>query len=160
MNECHELSVATIDTANQLHHSALRLFRLLMADRTSKGLSPAKLSVLGLLYREGAATATALAAYLRVQPQSLTRLIADLERQGLISRRPDEEDHRRNLLEITDAGAGLLTEEIRGQRVNLAQTMARELTVPEQELLRIAATLMDRLAESTEAQITSSGMRN
>jgi DNA-binding MarR family transcriptional regulator len=93
--------------------------------RSGKGLSMAKLGVLGRLYRNGTTTPTALAAYLRIQPQSLTRLLADLQRRKLITRRPDEADRRQSLLELTPA---------------------------EQELLRIAAGLMDRLAAAAGVQ--------
>ena len=59
------------ETANQLHRSVLQLIRLLRTDRPGKtDLSWSKLSVLGRLHRQGQATATDLAAYLRVQPQS------------------------------------------------------------------------------------------
>lgn len=145
----------TIDTANQLHRSALRLFRLLRATRPANGLSSSKLSVLGRLYQNGVSTATELANYLRIQPQSLTRLIADLERCKLITRRSNDTDRRQSLLDITDEGKQLLIENIRAQRVMLAQTIAKELTPAEQDLLRIAADLMDHLAEVTEEQIIS-----
>jgi DNA-binding MarR family transcriptional regulator len=157
MNTFNQPPETTIDTANQLHRSALRLLRLLRTTQSVKGLSSSKLAVLGRLYQAGRATATALAAYLRIQPQSLTRLVADLERRKLITRRQNDADRRQSLLEISDAGAQLLTEEIHGQRLKLAQAMARELTVTEQELLRLAASLMDRLSAVTEAQAVAAG---
>jgi DNA-binding MarR family transcriptional regulator len=144
------------DTANQLHTSVLRLFRLLRDTRSTKGLSLAKLIVLAQLNREGAATATALAAYLRVQPQSLTRQIADLKRRKLITRRPDKADRRQSLLEITEKGIQILTEELRSQRMKLARTMAEELTPTEQEMIRLASGLLDRLAASIERQTVGS----
>lgn len=152
MNDYHKPSDVTADAAYQLHRSALRLLRLLQASQPAKGLSSMKLSVLGRLYWDGAATATALAAYLRVRPQSLTRLIAELEKQKFIVRRTDDEDRRRNLLEITNAGAHSLAEVVRCHRMTLAETMARELTGAEQELLRIAAGLMDRIVAAMEDQ--------
>jgi DNA-binding MarR family transcriptional regulator len=152
MTTSNDPSGATVDTANQLHRSALRLLRVLRATRPARGLSSSKLAVLGRLYQDGMATATALAAYLRIQPQSLTRLIADMERRNMITRRQDDADRRQSLLEITDTGRQLLMQEIGAQRVRLAETMAKELTVTEQELLRLAAGLMDHLSSVTEAQ--------
>jgi len=151
MNGEEGATIAT-DTANQLHRSALRLFRVLQATRPAKGLTLSKVGVLGYLYRDRATTSTELAAYLRVRPQSLTRLLADLERRELISSRPNGEDRRENMLEITEAGTKLLIEDIRGQRVKLAQVIEKELTSAEKELLRIAAVLMDCIAEKTEEQ--------
>ena len=150
-------SEAAIDIANQLHRSTLRLLRLLQAARSTDGLGMSKLSVLGRLYRNGTTTPTALAAYLRVQPQSLTRLLADLQRRNLIVRRPDGADRRQSLLEITDAGSKLLIEAVSDQRTELARAIAEELTPAEQELLRIAAGLMDHLAAVTGARVTASG---
>ena len=146
-----------MDTANQLHRSALRLLRRMQAARPTDGLSSSKLSVLGRLYREGTATPTELAAYLRIQPQSLTRLLADLQHRNLITCRPDEADRRQRLLEISAAGSKLLVEAVRDQRTELARTIASALTPAEQDLLRIACGLMDRLATVAGAQATASG---
>jgi DNA-binding MarR family transcriptional regulator len=87
-----------------------------------------------------------LAAYLRVKPQSLTRLLADLEKGKLISRRPDPGDLRQSLLEISESGRQLLSQEIREQRLTLAKVIGQELTPVEQDLLGLAAGLLDRLA--------------
>jgi DNA-binding MarR family transcriptional regulator len=150
-------SDTAVDTANQLHRSALRLLRLMRAGRPAEGLSSAKLSVLGYLYRQGTTTPTSLAAYLRIQPQSLTRLLADLQRRELIMRRPGKADRRQNLLEITPDGSELLIAELHDRRTLLARTIAAELTPAEQELLRITAGLMDRLAAATEAPAAAAG---
>jgi DNA-binding MarR family transcriptional regulator len=156
----HNPSNGTIDTANQLHHSVLHLFRVMRTVRSGSGLTLSKLSILGRLYRDGMATATALATYMRIQPQSLTRVIADLEQQKLIKRQPNGIDRRESLLEITKTGTQLLVKDIQDQREELARTIAKELTPAEQELLRIAAGLMDRLAETTDAKATLFKKRN
>jgi DNA-binding MarR family transcriptional regulator len=140
------------ETANRLHRSALEMLRVLRAGRPGKGLTVSGLGVLDHLHREGMTTATALAAHLHVQPQSLTRLLADLERRKLIVRRRSDTDRRQSILEITDTGVRLLTESMGERREELARTMAAELTPAEQELLRIAAGLMDRLATVTVAR--------
>ena len=160
MKKPEEPSAGATDAANQLHRSALRLFRALRAVRQEEGLTLSKAGVLGYLYREGVTTSTELAGYLRVKPQSLTRLLADLEQRKLILSRSNGEDRRENLLEITEAGAQLLVEDIRGQRVKLAEAIEEELTPAEKELLRIAAGLMDRIAEKAEAQTAPLGKSN
>ncbi len=150
-------STTATSAATQLHRSALRLFRVLRAARQTEGLTLSKAGVLGYLYRDGVTTSTELAAYLRVKPQSLTRLLADLEQSKLIVRRSKGEDRRENLLDITEAGAKMLIEDIRDQRVRLAEVIDKELTPAEKELLGIAAGLMDRIAEMTETQIAPIG---
>jgi DNA-binding MarR family transcriptional regulator len=153
MKNSNVLLHTAAETTNHLHRSALRLFRVLRVTRAAEGLTLSKLGVLGRLYREGTATATELAAYLRIRPQSLTRLVADLEQRKLIVRRSKDEDRRQSLLEITEAGARVLNEDLRDQRVRLAQVIGKELTPAEQELLRIAAGLMGHIAEVTESEI-------
>jgi DNA-binding MarR family transcriptional regulator len=146
-------STLTLDIADQLQQSAWRLLRVLRTVRSSDGLSTSKLGVLGCLHRDGLATAAELASYLHVQPQSLTRMIDDLEGRSLITRRTNTEDRRQSLLEITDAGTQTLRETVREQREFLAQAIMEELTHPEQELIRLSAELIDKLATATEALI-------
>lgn len=142
---------AAFDTASQLHGSILQLSRLLTPEG-AKGLSMAKLGVMGYLYREGTATVTQLAAYLRIQPQSLTRLVTDLEKQSWIKRRPSDVDHRQHLLEITDEGTKILINGVTSQRLELTQTIVDTLTPAEQEMLRLSASLIDRLTEALKAR--------
>jgi DNA-binding MarR family transcriptional regulator len=92
-------------------------------------------------------TASRLAAAEAIQPQSLTRVLADLEEAGLISRQPDLADRRQVLIEITAAGRDLLYEQAKRRTVWLAHAMADHLSQTEQEVLRLAGQLMDRLAD-------------
>lgn len=110
----------------------------------------AKLATLGLLHREGISTATALAGYFGVQPQSLTRLLAESEAEGLIKCRQDPADKRRSLIEITSAGTRSLADEASERGSRLAKAMSNVLTPTEQELIRLAADLVDRLANAIE----------
>jgi DNA-binding MarR family transcriptional regulator len=144
-----------LDIADQLQQSAWRLLRVLRTVRSTEGLSTSKLGVLGCLRRDGLATAAELASYLHVQPQSLTRMIEDLERRCLITRRTNTEDRRQSLLEITDAGTQILSETVCEQRAFLAQAIMNVLTHPEQELIRLSAELMNKLATATEALIVA-----
>lgn len=115
----------------------------------------AKLGVLSQLRREGVATATTVGDCLGIQPQSLTRLLADAEKDGFIERHQDPADKRRSLIEITPVGMQLLGEEARKRETRLAVAMIRALTPTEQELLRLAGSLMDRLADAIEPDATS-----
>src|SRR3982750_478880 len=127
---------AALDIARALHRSSTLLSRRLMASRGPDALSLSKLSVLGRLRREGAATGTELATYLRIQPQSLTRLLASLEEQRMIVRRTDKTDRRQNRIDITAAGTRTLIADVRERRLRLAHAIARELTPTELSLLQ------------------------
>lgn len=136
------------EAANRLHRAVFELTRWLRASRPAGALGLSKLGVLAYLQRHGAATATALAAYLRVQPQSMTRLLADLEERGLIARQPDSEDRRQSRIDITPDGAALLQDDVREQRMKLGEAMRASLTSAEQDMLGVAADLIGQLARS------------
>lgn len=117
-------------------------------------LSNQALGILAHLCRRGPMTPGALAAAERLQPQSLTRTLARMERQHLVGRRPDEKDRRRSLLALTDAGRQALVRDMRQRDGWLADAMARQLTAAERDLLRIAAELMDRLADADATELS------
>jgi len=124
-----------------------RLARRLRIERPETSQTALELGILAHLHRRGPMTPGALATAERVQPQSLTRTLASLERQRLAARQPDDRDHRRSLLAITDAGRQALAADMHQRDAWLADAMARQLTQPEQDLLRIAGGLLDRLAD-------------
>jgi DNA-binding MarR family transcriptional regulator len=137
-----------VAAAAEVRRGVIGLARRLRLERNEVGLTALELSVLGHLHRSGPLTPGELATAERVQPQSLTRTLAALEEAGLASRQPDPADGRRSLLAITDHGqAGLRTE--MEQRDNwLSAAMAAELTTTEVELLRLAGSLLERIAQS------------
>lgn len=104
-------------------------------------------TVLGRLDRDGAQTTSALAAHEHVRPQSMAEIVADLEADALVSRRPDPHDRRCILVEITSRGRDQLVAE-RGRRDDwLAATIRDELTTAEQRTLLAAIPLLRRLVE-------------
>jgi DNA-binding MarR family transcriptional regulator len=137
-----------VAAARALRRGTSELYRRLRAERMSHGLSPSKLSILGHLALGGPLTVTALAAKERVQPQSLTRILADLEESKLIVRRQDQVDRRQSLTEITRLGEDLLRNDARRQAAWLAAAMSSVLTPAERELLRVAGQLMRQLADA------------
>ncbi len=76
-------------------------------------------------------TAVNLGQCERLQPQSLTRIIADLDERALVERRQDGNDRRQVLIGITEAGRALLQEDARRQTRWLAGAMAAGLTETE-----------------------------
>lgn len=75
-------------------------------------VSLGKLSILGHLKARGAMRAGDLAVLEQSQPQTLTRVLAELEGQRLISRTPDLADRRRAIIAITDEGSRVLMDDI------------------------------------------------
>ncbi len=103
--------------------------------------------MLATLHRAGPMPAARLAQAERLQPQSLSRLIAQLERDGLIQRRPGREDRRTLILEITGAGRQALSRDMAARRAWLEGAMRRVLVPGEREMLAHAAVAMLRLAD-------------
>jgi DNA-binding MarR family transcriptional regulator len=134
------------ELASSIRRSVVRLMRRLRLERPDEALSLFKLSVLGLLYRKGPATATELAAQEHIRPQSLTRLLASLERRGFVSRQPDGADRRRLLITLTPEGKKALAADIRMKEAWLTQEMKRALSPEERTLLLQGSRLLDRLA--------------
>jgi DNA-binding MarR family transcriptional regulator len=133
--------------AHQVREGVVRLARRLQAQRQPHGVSLNGIALLSRIFRDGTATPKSLADAEHTQPQSLTRVIASLEEQGLISRRDDPTDGRQVLLAITGAGIDALRQHSQTHVAWLAAAMEAELTPAEREIVRIAATLLDRLAD-------------
>jgi DNA-binding MarR family transcriptional regulator len=135
------------ELASSVRRSVARLVRRLRLERVDKALSLSKLSILGILYRRGAVTATDLATQEHIRPQSLTRLVAFLEKRGFVSRQPDKADRRRLLITLTAEGKKALAADIRRKEVWLSKKMERVLSLDECGLLLQASRLLDRLTE-------------
>jgi DNA-binding MarR family transcriptional regulator len=135
------------EAASSIRRSVVRLVRRMRLERTDEALSLLTLSILGILYREGAVTATELATRERVRPQSLTRVLASLEKRGFVSRQPDGADGRRLLITLTPEGKKALGADIRKKEAWLAKEMERVLAPDERGLLLQASRLLDRLTE-------------
>ncbi len=135
------------EVASSIRRSVVRLVRRLRLERADEGLSMLNLNILGILYRKGPVTATDLAIQEHIRPQSLTRLLASLERRGYVSRQPDEADRRRLLITLTAGGKKALGADVGKKEAWLARGMERTLSPDERELLLHASRLLDRLAE-------------
>lgn len=131
----------------QVRRGATRLARRMRLERPADSIPLAKVAVLGHLRRWGAATPGELAAAEHLQPQSLTRVIADLEAEGMLTRRRDERDGRQRVLEITELGTLALAQDMDARDAWLERAIEQEgLTETEQQVLYLAGALMDRLS--------------
>ena len=114
-----------------------------------EGLSPARLAVLRALNGREPCTAATLADYMRIQPQSLTRMLAEMEAHGLISRRADR---RQGLIERTELGKQLAIENLRSGDARIARAMKAALSHEEVGMLQLATTLLHRVMRALDAE--------
>ncbi|NKY52819.1 MarR family winged helix-turn-helix transcriptional regulator [Nocardia vermiculata] len=63
-------------------------------------LAPRHLSLLTYVLFDGPLTVNQLAQRLQVAPTTVSLMVADLSRQGVVDRQPDESDRRRTLVTI------------------------------------------------------------
>ena len=124
----------------------LRLARALRRSVPVDEVSGGALSLLVALNDGGPQSAVALASSVGLQPQSLSRLLARLETEGLIRRSVDPADRRRHVIVPTDAGLVALGRAMHSRRQWLASTLADGLDTDERETLVRAARLMLRIA--------------
>jgi DNA-binding MarR family transcriptional regulator len=116
---------------------------------TARGgeLSAPEMSVLSRLDRHGPGTTAALARWEQITPQAMGATVAALEARGFIARTPDPQDGRRSILSITTAGERVLRAGRNALADQMAAALARGFTVGEVEQLRVAAPLIERLAQ-------------
>lgn len=104
-------------------------------------------AALAAVERNRSMTPGELAEYEKVQPPSMTRVIAALEAQGLLRRSPHPTDGRQVVLSITEEGRDLLRRGRRRKEAWLSQKLA-ELTPEEREILSRAAPILDKLSKA------------
>jgi DNA-binding MarR family transcriptional regulator len=134
------------EEALSILQAVLALGRRLRAERPKGAVTLSTLSIIGTLNRLGPISAVRLAAEERLQPQSLTRLLANLEKDGHIARTRNAVDKREMTISLTERGRRLLVEDIRARRAWPEGVMPATLNVPERELLFAAAEPMLKLA--------------
>jgi len=143
----HTRSDAGLATA--LRISVSRLARRLRAERytAEPGLSDTQLAALATLERRGEMTPGELADHEKVQPPSMTRVIAALEERGLIRRAPHATDRRQVVLTATSQGRALV-QQTRQLREAWLALQLRELTEEELAILQAAAPILEKLSQS------------
>jgi len=137
--------------ASALRISVSRLARRLRAERAAHGLQPelsdTQIGALATLERRGAMTPGELADHEKVQPPSMTRVIAVLEQRGLVTRAAHATDKRQVVLTVTDEGREVVHQSRRLREAWLARRL-RELSPAERAKLRAAAPILEKLSQS------------
>jgi DNA-binding MarR family transcriptional regulator len=113
----------TIETADRLHSAAIHLLRRLRVRDRESGIGPAQLSALSVLVFGGPRSLGELADAEQVRPPTMSRIVAGLERAGLV-RRHTTEDGRRVRLEASAKGVKILQAGRQRRVESLAKALA------------------------------------
>ena len=130
--------------AQRLHGAAIHLLRRLRAEDDASGLTAPRLSALSVLVFGGPRSIGELAAAEQVRPPTISRLVRDLEREGLVERAGDPADSRVQRIRATAAGRALLAAGRRRRVERLAASVA-ELDAAERAALAAALPVLERL---------------
>jgi len=140
------LSESAMRAARDLRVVVGRLRRRLKEVYQAGDLTPSQVSVLTRLGKEGPASASELAAAERVRPQSVATILAALAERGLVERRADPDDGRRQLISLGAAGREAFESDRRAREEWLVKAFQERFTEAERQTVIEALGLLDRLS--------------
>jgi DNA-binding MarR family transcriptional regulator len=134
---------ATADElAPRLHSAVLHLLRRLAREDRASGQSPARLSALSVLVFGGARPIGQLARDEGVSAPTMTRLVAGLEADGLVTRTADPADRRTQRIAATGRGREILVAG-RARRVAALEALLAEVPARDQATLERAVAIIE-----------------
>jgi DNA-binding MarR family transcriptional regulator len=136
-----------VAAARELRVVFSRLRRRLQVLATADDLTPSQTAVLIRLVKDGPASTSQLAGAERVRPQSMASTLSGLDRHGLITRKPDPEDGRRQLITLTPRGHAHAESDRRVRDEWLVQAMQDRYTERERQIINEALSLLQRLTD-------------
>jgi DNA-binding MarR family transcriptional regulator len=137
--------LTTAQVATSLRDAITRFNRRVRQTRPVGDLTATQLSALTSLELAGALTPRGLAEGERVQPPTMTKIVARLEERGLVQRTPHPTDGRQVILSATDPGRAVVALHARARDEWLTKRLA-ELTPDERDTLRRAAEILEKIA--------------
>jgi DNA-binding MarR family transcriptional regulator len=130
--------------ADRLHSASIHLLRRVRKEDEASGLSPARLSALSVVVFAGPLTLGRLAAAEGVKPPTMTRIVAALEADGLVRRRPVPGDRRAVAISATARGSSLL-QTARRRRIAHLTGLIGPLEGRDLAVLEEAADILERV---------------
>ena len=142
-----EIAESALRASAEVRGVVGRLRRRLREVAADDGLSPSQVAVFSRLAKEGDSSASVLAVAEGVRPQSMAAILGALDAAGLIERRPDPEDGRRQLITLSAAGRERAVGDRQARAEWLARRLHEDFTEPERQTLIAAAALLERLVQ-------------
>jgi DNA-binding MarR family transcriptional regulator len=139
---------STSDLASRLRLAVARTARRLRQEADG-GLSPSLVAALATLERHGPLTPSKLAEIERIQRPTATRIVSNLEQQGLVGREGDPLDGRSFRVRMSADGARLL-KRLRSRKNAYLARRLRTLDEEELATLERATEILERILEERE----------
>lgn len=134
----------TAALADRLHSAAIHLLRRLRREDDASGLPAPQLSALSVIVFGGPVTLGQLAAAEQVRPPTITKVVAELEADGLVTRETDPADRRIVRVSATARGARLLHEGRARRVASLAESL-RGLPAKDRASLERAVPILEQV---------------
>src|SRR5437660_12121405 len=133
--------------APELRTTVMRLARRMRSERPDDSLTLSQIAALGTVLRHGPMTPSELAAHEKVQPPSMTRIIAKLDEHGYVARTPDPTDGRQVVVSATAEGRALLADDRRRKDKWLSLRLTT-LSSADRAALATALPVLEQLSRS------------
>ena len=141
-----QISESAVVGARELRVMFSRLRRKLTELATEDDLTPSQTAVL-IRIANGPASTSELAGAERVRPQSMATTLAGLDRHGLITRKPDPDDGRRQLITLTPQGRKRAESGRKVREEWLIRAMQDNYTERERQVINEALSLLERITD-------------
>jgi DNA-binding MarR family transcriptional regulator len=142
-------STDTAAVADALRPVLLRVGRELRREARAVGISPEQVSLLVAIKYEPGIGVRELAARERVSAPAMSKHVDRLERDGLVTRTPNDQDRRRVGVTLTDEGARVLRR-VRSRRTAWLATRLGELSPAELAAVEAAIEPLSHLLREDE----------
>jgi DNA-binding MarR family transcriptional regulator len=140
-------SPSAVRAARALQVTVGRLRRRVRSVNGVTDLTPSQASVLARLSKDGPASASGLAAVEGVRPQSMATTVGALARLGLVERRPDPKDGRKQIVSLTGPGRERAEGDRAARHAWLAHALDERCTESERQTIVKAMAVLERLIE-------------
>jgi DNA-binding MarR family transcriptional regulator len=136
------------ELATRLRLGVMRLARRLR-QQAPEGITPSQLSAIATLEGNGPLTLKDLAAAERVQPPTMTRIVAALEEAGLVVRSVDKKDRRCSNLKLTGDGKRFIAR-ARSRKTAYLAARIGALSDSERTTLAAATEILERFVKERD----------
>lgn len=137
-----------VEVAILLRTAIQRLVKLMRRETRNEALlSLTERSTLALLYPDLELAPSDIARLEKVTTQSMSQVVNHLTEINYISRTPSEEDKRKTMLRLTDAGRARVEQARLEKQEWLAQMLHSRLTTSEKEVLAESIKILSKLID-------------